>query len=42
MVFGEGSTDEEAEIDHDKNLRALLERCQHVNLKLNKEKVKLK
>lgn len=42
LVFGEGKTMEEAERDHDQNVRNLLERCREVNLKLNKEKARLK
>lgn len=41
LVFGEGKTMEEAERDHDQNVRNLLERYREVNLKLNKEKARL-
>lgn len=36
LVYGSGDTDEEADIDHDKNLKSLLERCAEKNLKINK------
>ena len=42
IVWGKGSTDQEASEDHDNNLRKLLQRCREVNLKLNREKVELK
>ena len=42
LIFGEGDTDEEAIIDHDKKFRSLMERCRERNLKLNKDKLKLK
>ncbi len=37
-----GDTWEETTIDHDKNLECLLQRCLTVNLKLNKEKARLR
>ena len=38
----EQRTIESAEKDHDQNVKALMERCRVKNLKLNKDKVKLK
>ena len=35
-------TDEKADLDHDQNLRKLLDRCRATNIKLNKEKFHLK
>ena len=42
MVFGEGSTEDEALVDHDRNLRSLMQRCRERNVKLNQAKVKLR
>ncbi|XP_062601076.1 uncharacterized protein K02A2.6-like [Saccostrea cucullata] len=42
LIFGEGATDEDAYRDHDRNFRALMERCREKNLKLNKEKLKFR
>ena len=42
VVMGYGSTDDEANIDHDRNLTAFLLRCRERNLKLNAEKLKLR
>ncbi|VDH97221.1 Hypothetical predicted protein [Mytilus galloprovincialis] len=42
LIYGEGDTEEEAIDDHDRKFRALMERCRERNLKLNKEKFKLK
>ena len=42
LIVGCGTTDKEAEIDHDKNLRAFLDRARERNLRLNAEKMKLK
>ena len=42
IVWGSGATDQEASEDHDHKLRALLQRCRDVNLKLNRNKVELK
>lgn len=42
VVFGKGKTVEAAERDHDKKVRALMNRCRERNLKLNIEKAKLK
>ena len=41
LVYGCGDTTEEAIIDHDSNLHALLERARSVGVKLNKDKLKL-
>ena len=38
LIYGCGDSDQEAEADHDKKLRQVLERCRETNLKLNKEK----
>ena len=35
IIWGEGETMDEAENNHDKNLRAMLERCREKGLKLN-------
>eukprot|EP00057_Strongylocentrotus_purpuratus_P007672 XP_011662146.1 PREDICTED: uncharacterized protein K02A2.6-like [Strongylocentrotus purpuratus] len=42
IVFGVGSTDEEAEGSHDQRLRALLQRCRERGIKLNQKKSVLK
>ena len=42
LIAGCGDTDEEAEEDRDKNLRAFLERARAHNLRLNADKLKLK
>ncbi|VDH90161.1 Hypothetical predicted protein [Mytilus galloprovincialis] len=42
LIFGEGETDEAASRDHDRNFRALMERCRDKNLKLNSDKLKFK
>ncbi|XP_035690003.1 uncharacterized protein K02A2.6-like [Branchiostoma floridae] len=42
LVFGCGETEEEADRDHDENLRNLLKRAREKNLKLNKRKLRLK
>ena len=41
LVFGSGDSQEDAIMDHDKNLQQLLERCRNKNLKINKEKMRL-
>ena len=41
LVYGKGNTAEEYLQDHDHNLTKLLERARAVNLKLNKQKLKL-
>ena len=40
LVYGEDKTDVEAVTDHDKKLKALLERCHERGLKLNKDKLR--
>lgn len=42
LVFDEGSTEDKALVDHDRNLRSLMQRCRGQNVKLNKAKVKLR
>ena len=42
LIVGSGTTAGEAEIDHNKNLRAFLDRAREGNLRLNAEKMKLK
>ena len=42
LIVGCGTTDEEAEIDHDKNLREFLHRARERNLRLNAQKMKMK
>lgn len=42
LIYGSGDTDEEALVDHEANLRAFLQRCVEKNIKLNKEKLKLR
>jgi hypothetical protein len=42
LIYGCGDTDEEANMDHDRNLIALLDRCREVNLHLNDEKLQLR
>ena len=41
LVAGYGDTQEEAEANHDQNLRKLLDRARKVNLKLNSKKMNL-
>jgi len=41
-VVGYAETDEEAALDHDRNLRAFLMRCTECNVKLNADKFKLR
>ena len=41
LVAGYGETQEEAEANHDQNLRKLLDRARKVNLKLNSKKMNL-
>ncbi len=38
IVYGNGQNDTEAAADHDNNLRKLLDRCQEMGVKLNKDK----
>lgn len=42
LVYGSGDTVEEATADHDKNLMRVLERARKCNLKINKQKLKLR
>ena len=42
LIVGCGTTDEEAAIDHDKNLREFVDRARERNLRLNAKKMKLK
>ena len=42
LIFGEGDTSTEAEIDHDRNLISLLNRCAQENIKLNPSKLQFK
>ena len=42
LVFGEGKTIRESEINHDERMLALMERCREKNLKLNPEKLRFK
>ena len=41
MITGNGSTEEEAKLDHDVKLKCLLERCRTVGICLNRDKMKL-
>ena len=42
LIVGCGTTDKEAEIDHDKDLRAFLDRARERNLRLNADNMKVK
>ena len=42
LVFGRGSTQEEAEKSHDERLTAALERCRQNGVRLNKDKMRFK
>ena len=42
LVYGIGNTAEEANIDHDKNLQGLLDRCREKGIALNPDKLKLR
>ena len=42
LIFGCGDNDEEAIADHDRKLKLFFGRCRQANLKLNKEKLKLR
>ena len=42
IVFGVGDTDDEAVVDHDRKLLALLERCRQRHINLYKDKMKFK
>ena len=39
LIYGEGTTEEEALPDHDRNLLQLKQKCKDKNIKLNKEKI---
>ena len=42
LITEQGNTDEKADLDHDQNLRNLLDHCRVRNIKLNKKKFHLK
>ena len=42
LIYGVGSTEEEANLDHDQKLMKLLKRCRDRGVALNKDKVKLR
>ena len=42
LIIGQGDTDEKPDLEHDQNLRNLLDRCRVRNIKLNKKKFHLK
>ena len=42
IIYGEGDTIEAATIDHDRKLKAFLDRCRERNIKINKDKFMLK
>ena len=42
LIYGAGTTEEEALQDHDRNLLQLMQRCKDNNIKLNKEKIRLR
>ena len=42
IVWGEGDDDKEAELDHDRNLMKLMERCLETGIKLSPEKFRHK
>lgn len=42
LVYGVGDTDDEALVDHDQKLEALLQRCKARGIALNKNKLKLR
>ena len=37
IIYGRGNTEQEGEVDHDKNLAALLDRCRKFGVRLNIE-----
>ena len=41
LITGQGETQEDAMVDHDNNLKALLERCRQRHIKLNPNKLEL-
>ena len=42
VIYGIGDDDIEAKRDHDKKVAALLSRCAEIDIKLNKDKSKMK
>ena len=42
LVYGKGNTEQEAVVDHDKNMLSLMERCKEQNITLNRDKMQLK
>ena len=42
VIYGVGDTDEQADVDHDRNLERFLQQCRQKGIKLNKLKLKLK
>ena len=42
LIIGHGDTDEKPDLEHDQNLRNLLDCCRARNIKLNEEKFRLK
>ncbi|CAG2232155.1 unnamed protein product [Mytilus edulis] len=42
IIYGEGQTIENATLDHDRKLKALLDRCRERNIKINREKLVLR
>ena len=41
LIYGKGDTFEAAQLDHDRNLKAFLDRCRERSVKLNKSKMKI-
>ena len=41
LIYGSGDSVEEAQINHDNNLIALLKRCREMGIRLNKDKLQL-
>ena len=42
LIYGVGDTEEEAICDHDRKLTVFMERCREKNLKINRDKMKLR
>ncbi|VDI25346.1 Hypothetical predicted protein [Mytilus galloprovincialis] len=42
IIYGEGQTIENATLDHDRKLKALLDRCRERNIKINRDKLVLR
>ena len=42
LIYGKGDTKEDAIANHDKNVRALMQRCKERNVTLSKDKIQLK